>query len=133
MLYVAVLQAYGGRRFHFSRLPSVFWQAGCVLLGSAGVLASVAALAALLTVCLPPSCRSAVAAVTGYVQTIAGRQQPPARPIYRTSCDRISHDTIDLQRTYDTIRYDTIRDACYFNVRSKADMSQLKLLHGNNN
>jgi len=29
-----------------------------------------------------------------------------------------------------TIRYDT---RCYFNVRSKADMSQLSLPHGNNN
>ena len=29
---------------------------------------------------------------------------------------------------YDTIRYDT---SCYFNVRSKADMSQLNLPHGN--
>jgi len=28
------------------------------------------------------------------------------------------------------VRYDT---RCYFNVRSKADMSQLNLLHGNNN
>ena len=35
----------------------------------------------------------------------------------------------------DTIRYDTIRyDAiCYFNVRSKADMSQLNLPHGDDN
>jgi len=31
---------------------------------------------------------------------------------------------------YDMIRYDT---RCYFNVRSKADMSQLNLPHGNNN
>ena len=31
---------------------------------------------------------------------------------------------------YDTIRYDT---GCYFNVRSKADMSQLNLPHGTNN
>jgi len=31
---------------------------------------------------------------------------------------------------YDTIRYDT---RCYFNVRSKDDMSQLNLPHGNNN
>ena len=30
---------------------------------------------------------------------------------------------------YDTIRYDT---RCYFNVRSKADTSQLNLPHGNN-
>jgi len=27
----------------------------------------------------------------------------------------------------------TIREKCYFNVRSKADMSQLNLPHGNNN
>ena len=31
---------------------------------------------------------------------------------------------------YDTIRYDAI---CYFNVRSKADMSQLNLPHGTDN
>ena len=31
---------------------------------------------------------------------------------------------------YDTLRYDT---RCYLNVRSKADMSQLNLPHGNNN
>ena len=31
---------------------------------------------------------------------------------------------------YDTIRYDT---RCYFNVQSKADMSQLNLPHGTNN
>jgi len=33
-------------------------------------------------------------------------------------------------KEYDTIRYDT---RCYFNVRSKADMSQLNLPHRNNN
>jgi len=31
-------------------------------------------------------------------------------------------------RRYDTIRYDT---RCYFNVRSKADISRLNLPHGN--
>ena len=31
---------------------------------------------------------------------------------------------------YDTIRYDT---RCYFNARSKADMSQLNLPHGTDN
>ena len=30
--------------------------------------------------------------------------------------------------SYDAIRYDT---RCYFNVRSKADISQLNLPHGN--
>ena len=35
--------------------------------------------------------------------------------------------TVMLLIRYDTIRYDT---RCYFNVRSKADMSQLNLLHG---
>jgi len=34
----------------------------------------------------------------------------------------------DGQERYDTIRYDT---RCYFNVRSKADMSRLNLPHGN--
>jgi len=35
-----------------------------------------------------------------------------------------------LSVRYDTIRYDT---RCYFNVRSKADMSQLNLPHGTDN
>ena len=42
-------------------------------------------------------------------------------------------DTADLTTagnfTFNMIRYDT---RCYFNVRSKADMSQLNLPHGNN-
>jgi len=33
-------------------------------------------------------------------------------------------------RLGEDLRYDTI---CYFNVRSKADMSQFNLSHGNNN
>ena len=33
-------------------------------------------------------------------------------------------------KSYDTIRYDT---RCYFNVRSKADISQLNLPHGTDN
>jgi len=35
-----------------------------------------------------------------------------------------------LEVPYDTIRYDT---RCYFNVRSKANMSQLNLPHGTDN
>jgi len=35
---------------------------------------------------------------------------------------------IRLGPKYDTIRYDT---RCYFNVRSKADMSRFNLPHGN--
>jgi len=34
----------------------------------------------------------------------------------------------DVQQ-FETIRYDT---RCYFNLRSKADMSHLNLPHGNN-
>jgi len=33
----------------------------------------------------------------------------------------------------DTNRLDVYETRCYFNVRSKADMSQLNLLHGNDN
>jgi len=36
--------------------------------------------------------------------------------------------TLCVEKLYDTIRYDT---RCYFNVRSKADISQLNLPHGN--
>jgi len=64
---------YGGGRFHFSKLPSTFWQASCILFGSASVLASLCGLISLVTVlCLPRSRDHKVAAVTGYVQIIAG-------------------------------------------------------------
>jgi len=43
--------------------------------------------------------------------------------------DTYMHMTVDESR-YDTIRHDTI---CYFNVRSKANMSQLNLPHGTDN
>ena len=39
-------------------------------------------------------------------------------------------NTYDASLRYDTIRYDT---RCYFNVRSKADISQLNLPHGTDN
>jgi len=42
--------------------------------------------------------------------------------------ERVHRRQLDLR--YDTIRYDT---RCYFNVRSKADTSQLNLPHGTNN
>ena len=51
--------------------------------------------------------------------------------------DRVSHKyslLINVDKTKvmasDTIRYDT---RCYFNVRSKADISQLNLPHGTDN
>ena len=39
------------------------------------------------------------------------------------------------QKSYGTIRYDTIQydTRCYFNVRSKADISRLNLPHGTEN
>ena len=36
----------------------------------------------------------------------------------------------EIKYVWYTIRYDT---RCYFNVRSKADISQLNLLHGTDN
>ena len=44
-------------------------------------------------------------------------------------------DTISRYDVYKVgpVRYDTIRTRCYFNVRSKADMSQLNLPHGTDN
>ena len=42
--------------------------------------------------------------------------------------ERVHRRQLDLR--YDTIRYDT---RCYFNVRSKADTSQLNLPQGTNN
>jgi len=69
-------RVYGDARFHFSKLPSVYWQATCVLVGSASVLASVCALAAVVTLCLPRHRDSTVAVVVGYVQIIAGQSLP---------------------------------------------------------
>jgi len=66
-------QVYGGSRFHFSKLPSIFWQASCILVGSASVLACMCALVSLLTLCLTKPRDSTLAAVTGYVQIIAGQ------------------------------------------------------------
>jgi len=53
----------------------------------------------------------------------------PSHPLYQPL--RNPNTFADL--TSPTIRYDTIRyDArCYFNVRSKGNMSQLNLPHGN--
>ena len=47
----------------------------------------------------------------------------------RRGCDLNPGPTAPESSTlrYDTIRYDT---RCYFNVRSKADMNRLNLLHG---
>jgi len=44
--------------------------------------------------------------------------------------NRIEYIRIANWNALDTIRYDT---RCYFNVRSKADISQLNLLHGTDN
>ena len=43
---------------------------------------------------------------------------------------RYQHTMRHLVKEYDTIRYDT---RCYFNVRLKANMSQLNLPHGTDN
>jgi len=66
---------YGGPEFHFSKLPSMFWQASCILMGSASVLASLCALLAALTLCLPRYRDCTLAAVTGYAQIIAGQSR----------------------------------------------------------
>ena len=70
--YGQTCQVYGGPRFHFSKLPSLFWQVTCILLGSACVVASVCAVLATLTLCLPRQRDHTLAAVTGYLQIIAG-------------------------------------------------------------
>ena len=52
----------------------------------------------------------------------------------RSPCRGTARRSVVVQRVRTTtrrrVRYDT---RCYFNVRSKADMSQLNLTHGNNN
>jgi len=47
-----------------------------------------------------------------------------------TSEDRVRIPPVDVLSETGTIRYDT---KCYFNVRSKADKSQLNLPHGTDN
>jgi len=47
--------------------------------------------------------------------------------VYPSHVAPMTWGSVDLD---DTIRYDT---RCYFNVRSKADISQLNLLHGTDN
>ena len=60
--------------------------------------------------------------------TLSGtRRAVVASPAQRRSRDSIILLTNSAPLTYDTIRYDT---RCYFNVRSKADISQLNLPHG---
>ena len=50
-------------------------------------------------------------------------RRPPLDDRIRTA----QRGTLFCAASYDTIRYDT---RCYFNVRSKADISQLNLPHG---
>jgi len=58
----------------------------------------------------------------------SGAKPPPpkAHSILRIFCCYTMHNFV----RYDTIRYDT---RCYFNVRSKANMSQFNLPHGTDN
>ena len=80
-------RVYGdGRPFHFSHLPSVYWQASCVLLGSASVLQSASALLAVFVICLSRRCDNTVAAVTGYIQIVAGRSLLPYSPYRAVLC-----------------------------------------------
>jgi len=66
-------EVYGGGRFHFSKLPSSYWQASLVLVGSASLLAAVCGLMSVLTLCVVRSRDYRLAAVTGYLQIIAGQ------------------------------------------------------------
>ena len=59
-------------------------------------------------------------------EVLAGRQIDHAKHRVEVCIAHQPYDTI----RYDTIRYDT---RCCFNVRSKADMSQLNLPHGDDN
>ena len=52
------------------------------------------------------------------------------RDIMTSTLDNMINKLWIQLRVYDTIRYDT---RCYFNVRSKADISQLNLPHGTDN
>ena len=59
--------------------------------------------------------------------------QPPRRRPHRPRLYNIA--VVGRGDQYNTIRYDTIRydTRCYFNVRSKADISLLNLPHGTDN
>ena len=65
--------------------------------------------------------------------TTGGSTDEPRHPILEEHGYRVMKQLGQGQSStanYDTIRYDT---RCYINVRSKADMSQLNLPHGNDN
>ena len=81
-------RVYGGARFHFSELPSMLWQATCILVGAACVLSSVCAVMSGMTLCLPRSRDSTVGTIIGHVQIIAGQWSLKAhstRVIYAAS------------------------------------------------
>ena len=61
-------------------------------------------------------------------QTYTGRARTSPKGTYSTVRTKRRRHTNENNRN--TIRYDT---RCYFNVRSKADISQLNLPHGTDN
>jgi len=63
------------------------------------------------------------------VQTITTFQNPLADPLGTRRGPPLVRGP-QFENRWDKVRYDT---RCYFNVRSKADMSQLNLPHGTYN
>jgi len=63
--------------------------------------------------------------------TECAQRDRPTRIVAQKTRSFVRHSrNVNSRSVYDTIRYDT---RCYFNVRSKADISQLNLPHGTNN
>lgn len=67
-----VCSMYGGG-FTLDHFPSASWQVACVMYGGGCVLLCLCAVAAVISLCLPPSLDKSVALCSGYTQIIAGR------------------------------------------------------------
>ncbi|ELT95528.1 hypothetical protein CAPTEDRAFT_148433 [Capitella teleta] len=60
-----------GDYFDFGSLPSDAWQVSCVMYGGGCVVLVICAMISVLVLCLPSSCDTRTAVLTGYVQTTA--------------------------------------------------------------
>jgi len=84
------------------------------------------------TLLLPRCFSSTITTITSIAMTMPRTTEIPVSAVIAarsTSCLRLISSSL-LSAVPVAIRYDT---RCYFNVRSKANMSQLNLPHGNNN
>ena len=95
-----------GKQFNLSNLPSNAWQASCVLYGAGCIFLCTAALLAMVSMCVPTDYDKRMAAITGYMQCVAGNLCPVGSYISVSSIP-----SWDVQR----IKYSpTIKLACIY-------------------